>query len=68
MPALLILVRQPDVGQTGLLLCLWGAMLFFWGMSFVWVGAGIGVAEKIIGKNGPHVLAKLSAHGRVTRV
>src|ERR1700759_1448177 len=43
-PALLILLRQPDVGQTGLLLCLWGAMLFFWGMSFVWVGAGLGVA------------------------
>src|SRR3954469_14580983 len=41
-PALLILLRQPDVGQTGLLLCLWGAMLFFWGMSFVWVGAGLG--------------------------
>jgi cell division protein FtsW len=43
-PALLILVRQPDVGQTGLLLCLWGAMLFFWGVSFVWVGAGLGIA------------------------
>jgi cell division protein FtsW len=43
-PALIILVRQPDVGQTGLLLCLWGAMLFFWGMSFVWVGAGLGIA------------------------
>ena len=43
-PALLILLRQPDVGQTGLLLCLWGAMLFFWGMSFVWVGAGLGSA------------------------
>ena len=43
-PALLILIKQPDVGQTGLLLCLWGAMLFFWGMSFVWVGAGIGIA------------------------
>ncbi|HVV27611.1 MAG TPA: FtsW/RodA/SpoVE family cell cycle protein [Rhizomicrobium sp.] len=42
-PALAILVRQPDVGQTGLLLCLWGAMLFFWGMSFVWVGIGLGV-------------------------
>ena len=42
-PALAILIRQPDVGQTGLLLCLWGAMLFFWGMSFVWVGLGIGV-------------------------
>ena len=41
-PALVILIRQPDVGQTGLLLCLWGAMLFFWGMSFVWVGAGPG--------------------------
>jgi cell division protein FtsW len=43
-PALLILIRQPDVGQTGLLLCLWGAMLFFWGMSFVWVGTGLGIA------------------------
>jgi cell division protein FtsW len=41
-PALLILIRQPDVGQTGLLLCLWGAMLFFYGMSFVWVGVGLG--------------------------
>jgi cell division protein FtsW len=43
-PALAILIRQPDVGQTGLLLCLWGAMLFFWGMSFVWVGTGLGAA------------------------
>jgi cell division protein FtsW len=42
-PALAILIRQPDVGQTGLLLCLWGAMLFFWGMSFIWVGIGVGV-------------------------
>jgi cell division protein FtsW len=43
LPAILILLRQPDVGQTGLLLSLWGAMLFFWGMSFIWVGAGLGV-------------------------
>jgi cell division protein FtsW len=43
-PALLILIRQPDVGQTGLLLCLWGAMLFFWGLNFVWIGAGLGIA------------------------
>jgi cell division protein FtsW len=42
-PALLILIRQPDVGQTGLLLCLWGAMLFFWGVNFLWVGIGVGV-------------------------
>ncbi|HVW73269.1 MAG TPA: putative peptidoglycan glycosyltransferase FtsW [Rhizomicrobium sp.] len=42
-PALLILIKQPDVGQTGLLLCLWGAMLFFWGVNFLWVGIGVGV-------------------------
>ena len=39
-PALAILVCQPDVGQTGLLLCLWGAMLFFWGLPLSWVGIG----------------------------
>jgi cell division protein FtsW len=42
-PALVILIKQPDVGQTGLLLCLWGAMLFFWGLNFFWVGVGVGV-------------------------
>jgi cell division protein FtsW len=42
-PALGILIKQPDVGQTGLLLCLWGAMLFFWGLNFLWVGIGLGV-------------------------
>jgi cell division protein FtsW len=42
-PALVILVKQPDVGQTGLLLCLWGAMLFFWGVNFLWVGIGLGI-------------------------
>ena len=41
-PALVILILQPDVGQTGLLLCLWGAMLFFWGLNFLWVGIGVG--------------------------
>jgi len=42
-PALAILIKQPDVGQTGLLLCLWGAMLFFWGVNFLWVGIGLGI-------------------------
>lgn len=37
-PALLVLVLQPDVGQTGLLLALWGALLFFNGISLVWTG------------------------------
>ncbi len=32
LPALIILLLQPDVGQTGLLLALWGAMLFFNGV------------------------------------
>jgi cell division protein FtsW len=47
LPALLILVKQPDVGQTGLLLCLWGGMLFFYGVSFVWVGTGLGVVSAL---------------------
>jgi len=37
-PALLVLVLQPDVGQTGLLLAIWGALLFFNGISLVWIG------------------------------
>ncbi len=38
-PALVVLVMQPDVGQTGLLLALWGALLFFNGISLAWIGA-----------------------------
>jgi cell division protein FtsW len=49
MPALIILLLQPDVGQTGLLLCLWGAMLFFWGLSLIWVGAMAAVACALAG-------------------
>jgi cell division protein FtsW len=36
-PALLILMLQPDVGQTGLLLALWGALLLFAGASLFWM-------------------------------
>ncbi len=36
-PALLILLLQPDVGQTFLLLALWAAMLFFAGLALKWV-------------------------------
>jgi cell division protein FtsW len=44
-PALLFLLLQPDVGQTALLLALWGALLFFTGVSLYWMGAlaGAGV-------------------------
>jgi cell division protein FtsW len=46
LPALMILMLQPDVGQTALLLALWGALLFFYGISLYWMGAlgGAGVA------------------------
>jgi cell division protein FtsW len=39
LPAIMILVLQPDIGQTGLLLALWGAMLFFAGLRLFWMGA-----------------------------
>ena len=42
-PAIAILLLQPDVGQTGLLLSLWGAMLFFAGLPLFWVGLLAGV-------------------------
>ena len=64
LPALAILLLQPDVGQTGLLLCLWGAMLFFWGLPLIWVGAmaasagGLGLAAYFLF---PHV------HNRVNQ-
>jgi cell division protein FtsW len=57
-PALLILVLQPDVGQTGLLLALWGALLFFNGVSLAAVGilagssAGLGFLAYLLF---PHV-------------
>lgn len=53
-PALAILLLQPDVGQTGLLLALWGALLFFYGISGVWIGglaaaaAGLGVTAFLL--------------------
>jgi cell division protein FtsW len=43
LPAILILLLQPDVGQTGLLLSLWGALLFFAGLPLFWVGLLAGV-------------------------
>jgi cell division protein FtsW len=38
---------QPDVGQTGLLMSLWGVMLFFWGVDFLWVFAFLGAAAAL---------------------
>jgi cell division protein FtsW len=57
-PAIAILLMQPDVGQSTLLLALWGALLFFSGASMVWMAllgggtAGVGVAAYVLF---PHV-------------
>ena len=58
LPAIIILLEQPDVGQTGLLLALWGALLFFYGISVWWIGvlaggsSGVGVLSYFLF---PHV-------------
>jgi cell division protein FtsW len=38
-PAMIVLILQNDVGQTGLLFALWGALLFFNGASLAATGA-----------------------------
>jgi len=48
LPAVVILLLQPDVGQSGLLLSLWGVMLFFAGLRVFWVGLMAG-ASAILG-------------------
>ena len=44
LPVIVVLPLQPDVGQTGLVLALWGALLFFYGVSFYWVAALAGIS------------------------
>ncbi len=71
LPALLVLILQPDVGQTGLLLALWGALLFFNGISFVWIGllaggtAGFGVLAYFLFGHVRHRLDQYLAPGKV---
>ena len=48
-PALCILLLQPDVGQTFLLLSLWGGMLFFAGLPLTWVWTLGGAASFLFG-------------------
>ena len=49
-PAIAILLKQPDVGQTTLLIALWAALLFFSGTPLKWMGglAGGGVALGLV--------------------
>jgi cell division protein FtsW len=58
LPAIAILLRQPDVGQTTLLLALWAALLFFSGAPLFWMGAlsgGMSVLGLIAYVFFPHV-------------
>lgn len=63
-PAIVILMLQPDVGQTGLLLALWGTLLFFYGISGVWIaalaggGVGIGVLAFFLFPHVQHRIAQ----------
>ena len=65
LPAIAILLLQPDVGQTGLLLSLWGAMLFFAGLPLFWVGLLAG-ATAVLGAAAyaifPHVHHRLAQY------
>ena len=47
LPAIAILLLQPDVGQSGLLLSLWGTMLFFSGLPLYWVGLMAGASATL---------------------
>jgi len=49
LPAICALLLQPDVGQTFLLLALWGTLLFFAGMAWKWIcGIGGGTAGLVV--------------------
>jgi cell division protein FtsW len=69
-PALIVLVLQPDVGQTGLLLALWGALLFFNGISLAWIGAlasgtaGLGVAAYFLIDHVRHRVDQFFSHDK----
>lgn len=69
-PALVVLILQPDVGQTGLLLALWGALLFFNGISFAWIGAlaggtaGLGVLAYVLISHVRHRVDQFFSHGK----
>lgn len=43
-PALVLLILEPDDGQTALLLALWSALLFFYGIDLLWVGSLAGAS------------------------
>ena len=71
LPALVVLILQPDVGQTGLLLALWGALLFFNGISLRWIAAlagssaGLGVLAYFLIGHVRHRVDQYLSHGKI---
>jgi cell division protein FtsW len=69
LPALAVLLLQPDVGQTGLLLALWGALLFFYGIPLLWIGAlaggsaALGAAAYFLFPHVHHRIDQFLGHG-----
>ncbi|MGB8602621.1 MAG: putative peptidoglycan glycosyltransferase FtsW [Rhizomicrobium sp.] len=49
LPAVLVLVLQPDIGQTFLLVALWAALLFFAGLSTKWIWVIGAVTAALVG-------------------
>jgi len=68
-PALAVLLLQPDVGQTGLLLALWGALLFFYGIPLLWIAAlaggcgALGTAAYFLFPHVHHRIDQFLGHG-----
>jgi cell division protein FtsW len=59
---LALLVAQPDVGQTLLVLCTWGAMFFMAGMPWLWIAVlgGIGAGGAFLAYTSfPHVAGRI---------
>jgi cell division protein FtsW len=48
LPAIAVLLKQPDVGQTTLLIALWAALLFFSGAPLKWMG-GLACGAAVLG-------------------
>jgi cell division protein FtsW len=62
-PAIIVLLLQPDVGQTALLVALCAIMLFFGGLAYYWIAAlaGGGAALAILAYTiHPHVRQRIT--------
>ena len=57
-----LLVLQPDFGQTMLIALVWGALFFMAGMRLIWVAGLGGVARRRAGRRLFHRAARRQAH------